>query len=371
MTLRRPLVLLFCIFAASCIFATKSARADGNAAIVIRGVDVDVTAADAVTAREKAVLDGQRKALQQAFALLAQPADAARLASLSAGLSDQQITDMLVDYEVESERASTVRYIGKLAFRFRADSIGDLLQRNGLPYAASESGPVLLVPVLAIDGANQLWEDGNIWREFWVKHAPASGLVPLRLPRGDQADQAAINGDQAAAGDTARLQALAQRYGVSDVVVAVAQRTSSSPAVALTVKQLGLSGTAGGFQDKFDGSTSDPDAAFNQAVDRIIGQLQQDWIDQNRVTSAAEQNLTVDAPIDGIAQWADLRRRLASIGTLRRVDVVYLMRSQAELALTYVGDRDQLARALQQRALALKDNGDGHTLLQPAAAGQP
>src|SRR5262249_13568063 len=158
MTLRRPLVLLFCIFAASCIFATKSARADGNAAIVIRGVDVDVTAADAVTAREKAVLDGQRKALQQALALLAQPTDAARVASLSASLNDQQITDMLTDYEVEAERVSTVRYIGKLAFRFRADSVGDLLQKSGMPYTVSESGQVLLLPVLAIDGENQLWE---------------------------------------------------------------------------------------------------------------------------------------------------------------------------------------------------------------------
>jgi Uncharacterized protein conserved in bacteria (DUF2066) len=361
MILRGALVLLFCLLVASPV------RADSNAAIAVRGVDVDVTAADAVTAREKAVLDGQRKALQQALAMLTQPADVARLP----GLSDQQITDLLVDYEVEQERASTVRYIGKLAFRFRADVIGDLLQKNGVPYSAAESGPVLLLPVLTVDGRNLLWEDGNLWRDFWVKHAPASGLVPLRLPRGDEADRAAITADQAVAGDPAKLQALAQRYGISDVVVAVAERAGDSPAVALTVKRFGMSGPASGFQDKFDGSTSDPDAAFELAVDRVIVQLQQDWIDQNRVTSTAEQNLTVEAPIADFSQWAELRRRLASIGTLRRVDVVYLMRSRAELALTYVGDRDQLARALQQRALTLRDSGDGHTLLEPAAAGQP
>jgi hypothetical protein len=55
------------------------------------------------------------------------------------------------------------------------------------------------------------------------------------------------------------------------------------------------------------------------------------------------------------------------VATLRHVDVIYLMQSHAELDLVFIGDRDQFARSLQQRALLLKDNADGHTMLELAA----
>ena len=43
------------------------------------------------------------------------------------------------------------------------------------------------------------------------------------------------------------------------------------------------------------------------------------------------------------------------------------MQSRAQLDLTFIGDRDQLTRSLQQRALLLRDSGDGHATLELAA----
>ena len=67
--------------------------------------------------------------------MLAPPADVDRLPPLS----DSQITDLVADYEVESEQTSTVRYIGKLAFRYRLDAVGALLQQNGVSAAAGRA----------------------------------------------------------------------------------------------------------------------------------------------------------------------------------------------------------------------------------------
>jgi hypothetical protein len=361
MILRTALGLLLCL-----LFAVP-AVADSGDAIAMRGIGVDVTADNAVAAREKAVLDGQRTALHQVLLMLAQPAAVDGLPKLT----DTQITDMLVDYEVESERTSTVRYIGKLAFRFRADAIRDLLQKSGIPYTVGPSQPVLVLPVLSSDGKNLLWDEGNLWLAFWTKHAPSGGLVDLRLPKSDQGDAAAISADEAIAGDLGKLQAIAARYGASDVLVAVAGRDANGPGVTLTVKHYGVTGSSGEFKDQFNGDPADPAIGFEQAADRMVAQAQQDWIDQNRVTSAVEQRLTVDAAITGLPQWAEMRRRLSTVGTLRQVEVIYLMRNKAELDLVYIGDRDQLARALQQRALSLRDGGDGRTILELAAAGQP
>ncbi len=356
MILRAALGLMFCLYIA------LPAKADSGALIAVRGIDVDVTAANAVDARERAILEGQRKGLRQALLMLAPAADVDRLPALS----DSQITDLLADYEVESEQTSTVRYIGKLALRYRLDAIGELLQQNGVSAGTTASPPVLVLPVLTAGNKNLLWGDGNPWRDAWSTHPPSGGLVQLVVPKGDPADAATITADQAVAGDVAKIQTLAARYGVGDVAVVVARPDASTSAVALTVTRYGIAGPIGSFQDQIEGDPANPDAVFGQAIDNIADRFQQDWIAQNRVTSSLEQRLTVEAPISGLAQWAELRRRLASIATLRHVDVIYLMQSHAELDLVFIGDRDQLARSLQQRALLLKDTGDGHTTLELA-----
>src|SRR5947209_2882197 len=114
MSLRAALGMLFCLLIA------VPAKAGGQPAMAVYGVKVDVTASDAVSAREKAILAGQRDGLSRVLASLIQSGAPNRLPSLS----DEQITDMLEDYEVESEKSSTVRYIGQLTFRFRADAVG-------------------------------------------------------------------------------------------------------------------------------------------------------------------------------------------------------------------------------------------------------
>jgi hypothetical protein len=355
MFLRAALGMLFCLLIA------LPAKADSQPAIAVYGIQVDVTSSDAVSAREKAVLTGQREALGRVLTSLTQPADAGRLPPLS----DDQITDLLGDYEVESEKVSTVRYIGQLTFRFRADAVVSYLKQAGLTFVASPGPPVLVLPVLTSDSGNQLWEDTNSWRSAWSQHLPADGLVPLRLPKGDATD-ATLTADEALAGDSAKLGVLAGRYGVSDVVIAAVRADPNG--ISLSVKRYGATGALGGFEDKILG---DPETAYLAAIDRIATQVQQDWIEQNRVSSGAEQRFTIEAAFGSFAQWSDLNRRLANVGRLRHVELVYLMRSHAELELVFFGDRDQLAQALGQQALLLQNGPDGRDTLSLAGGAQP
>jgi hypothetical protein len=356
MILRAALGMLFCLlFALPC-------RADNQPAMAVPGVNVDVTASDAVSAREKALLEGQRQALTTLLSQLATPADIAKLPPLS----DAQITDMVADYQVESEKVSSVRYIGQITFRFRADAVSSYLGRGGITTNVGTGPPVLVLPVLTSGGKNLLFEDGNSWLAAWNQHRPADGVVRLVLPLGDAADVAAITADEALAGDSAKLQALATRYGVGEVVVADAKVDPGN--LALAVKRYTPVGAVGGFEDKFAG---EPDAAFVAAIDRVATQTQQDWIAQNRVTSSVEQRLTVEAPLGSLAQWSEMNRRFAAVATLRHVDVVYLMRGRAELDLVFVGDRGQLAQALGQQGMVLQDTADGQTTLSLAGGTQP
>jgi hypothetical protein len=359
MILRAALGMLFCLL------VILPSRAGAETAVAVYGIGVDVTSSDAVSAREKAVLAGQRQALTQVLGWFAPGATA----SLP---GDTQITDMVADYQVESEKVSSVRYIGQMTFRFRADALAGWLQQSGVNAAVEAGPPVLLLLVQTSGGKNLLFDAGNAWLDAWNQHRPADGLVRMLLPKGDAADAGTITADAALAGDNAKLQALATRYGVGEVVVAAA--AADQAGVALSVKRYTAAGAIGGFDDKLAG---DPDAADLAAIDRLATQIQQDWISQNHAaagaasSSSVEQRLTVEVPVGSLAQWSELNRRLAAVGTVRHVDVVYLMRSRAELDLLFTGDRNQLAGALAQQALLLQDTPDGQSTLTLGGGTQP
>jgi hypothetical protein len=115
---------------------------------VVSGVPVDVTAADAATARDQAIAEGQRKA----FSMLMEQLVGAEQAATIATPSDSQLSGMVQDFEVESERLSSVRYIGVLTYRFDAASVDAIIGKptEGTPdvtLGTTPSGPVSTLSV--------------------------------------------------------------------------------------------------------------------------------------------------------------------------------------------------------------------------------
>lgn len=338
----------------------------------MRGVAVDVTAESAAAARDRAIVEAQRSAFDRLLATLSTPADIARLP----GLSDDAISDMVLDFEVEEEQVSTVRYIGRLAFRFRAQPVRQYLEQNGVGYAVPATRPALVVPVLTRDGNSLLWDEGNAWLAAWSDASVGGPLVGIVVPLGDLSDIAAIDAPRALAGDNAALQALAQRYGAGDVVVAEAvvsvDAASDAASLALDARRYSSTGVAGRLQESSSapgGEAALPDL-YGQAAQRVSTFLQEEWKQENLVSSTAEQHLDVQASFTGLDDWVDLQRRLAEVTTVRRANIKELSRNRARLDLVFVGDHEQLNRALERRDLALVPL-PGAVPVPGAAAGAP
>ena len=114
----------------------------------VSGVSVDVTAADAATARDQAIVEGQRKA----FSMLMEQLLGTEKAATIQTPSDAQLSGMVKDFEVESERLSSVRYVGTMTYRFDAASIDAIIGKpaDGAPdvaIGAVPSGPVRTLSV--------------------------------------------------------------------------------------------------------------------------------------------------------------------------------------------------------------------------------
>lgn len=352
--------LLIALLAA--LLAATAGRAAADELFTVPGVKVDVTADSAAEARETALAEGQRAALQRLLMRLALAEDVARLPHLS----DREIAQMVHDFQIESEQTSSVRYIGDLTFRFRADAVRHLLEQNGIRFAAIGSKPVLVLPVLATEGGGKLWEDPNPWREAWAAWPATDGLVPLVVPLGDLGDLAVIDAAGALAGDPAKLSALANRYGTGDVIVAEAQIAETQAAetgeeqlrLDISAKRYAEGAVRETYTDSLTGSAAEREALFARGVERLDEMVQEAWKQANLVSFGAEQTLIATVPISRMSDWVAVRNRLADIAIVRNAEILYLMRNEGRLRLTFAGDATQLSRALAQQDLSLSPAPD-------------
>jgi len=333
------------------------AMADAPRLFEVSNVTVDVTADSASSARVEALAQGEKKAFRLLLERLTLQAYHKRLPDVPAA----QITELVQDFTVADEKASSVRYIAKLNYRFHAEGVRALLDEHGLPFAETVSKPVLMLPVYQAAGALSLWDDPNPWRNAWQNYnenGPGQGLVPMVLPVGDLNDVRTIGAEQAIEGDMARLEEIAHRYGAGDVIVAhgILRMDSYNGLPELEV-YLTRFGSALQEHTVVKSFTSEPGddipALLARAAVQLTAQVEDNWKQDNLIQAGSVQLLPVSVPVRGLSDWVKVRDRLNGVAVVRRADVVLLRRDMVRLNLHFIGDAEQLALSLDQADLAL------------------
>ena len=100
-----PFIFLFVLFTTSQVWAYDNL-------FTVEGVTVDVTAENAVAARDEAFMKAQR----DAFAVLAKRMVAEGQAGNVGVPDDDTLSSFVKDFEVTNEKLSAVRYIGTYTF---------------------------------------------------------------------------------------------------------------------------------------------------------------------------------------------------------------------------------------------------------------
>ena len=194
------------------------------------GVKVDVSAGNAVAARTQAIQQAERDGLARLLSQLTAAEDADRLPSVASLPMDSYVQS----YEVASEKVSPTRYIASINVAYRPQAVQSLLQSAGVTFVNQQSEPILIVPAVDRNGSLSLWADNADWRQALATTVADESVLRLVLPLGDIDDIAALPQAAAQQGDANAFGQLAQRYQVSDVVLAVATPKGdlSQPTVA-------------------------------------------------------------------------------------------------------------------------------------------
>jgi hypothetical protein len=362
-------VLAVALLLGAVSLAGHPAQAQQNV-YVAAGIPVDITG-DLATLREKAMLQAQRQGLQKVLSTIAS-ADDLKHVTLP---PDDEITSWVQDFEIEEEKTSASRYIGRFTFRFMADPIRQFLTDQGIAYAETESKAVLVLPVYTTEtGDTELWGPTNPWFAAWASRQQQPGLVPIKTPVGDLPDTNTLTATQALAGDKARIQALADRYAVGDVMVAEAVLQPPSPdgkrALALTIASYGADNVQN-LKDQVVSDTGDVDQLLKDGVDKVAELVQNSWKQENLVDPNSRAQVKVHVPFSSLDQWVQVKKHLAQVNLIKSVNLTHLSRSGADIELTYLGDEVQFIRALNQADLMIVNSGEGMQTMTLSPGGVP
>lgn len=353
MALAHTVRLCFCIVFSGLAVLGQSAPAGAQAVraanpFVVSGVAVDATAESAAAARPLALSEGQRRAFSQLLRRLTLPESHAALPRPNEALLNQTISG----FEIDEERTSATRYIGRITVRFRPDEVRRLLQDARLPYSETVSRPVLVIPVWQTATESRLWEADNPWREAWLRRPDAAGLVPLVAapPSTDAPPLERLLGNP----DT--LRGYARQLGYQDVLVVSATVKQADPG-DVRIEIYPYHDGPGTFLDHlqtFMASGGTQEEALLSAAMEMSRRAEARWKADTVIDLEKQGQISAAALFGSLAEWNKLRTALAAMPVVRKVDVLRLSHRDAQLQIDFYGDPGQLSVALAQRDVVLE-----------------
>ncbi len=353
--------------------ASLAARAAGpveTSVFAVQGVDVDVSEKDAASAKNKALVDVQMKAIL----LLAQKLGNEEMATEIAKLESKDVLPLLKSLSIEQESTAPGRYIGKFTVRFQPAKIQSLFSRYGVRIAGEQAKPLLLLPVWKDEaGATKLWDD-NIWIKAWRDLRLEQDQVPIIIPLGDTDDTTLLTAEDVEKLDGVKLEALKRRYDVKTMLIATAEPVEGGGVRAV------MTGTSELGKITFDKVYTADDARLESsaalAAQRFHAVMVEKYkSDKQKAAAAAaaakaaadaatSHSIPVSVPFGSPSQWNSLRARILSTPGVIGVDVTSLAADGAIIRLMFVGDVRDMQNSIQATGLSLAQYGGAWVIQQ-------
>jgi len=203
----------------------------------ILGVEVDVAAANAETAR----VEGWRRAQSLGWKMLWSRTHH-RPAAQAPALPESVLSGIVSGIIIEQEQIGPTRYIARLGVLFDRARTGQLLGVSGL---ATRSAPMLVIPVMATGSSAYSFEFRNEWQRAWAQFRTANSAIDYVRPAGSGVDPLVLNLSQTRRRGRGWWRMLLDQYGAADIVIAEVELRRlypGGPAVGLFTARYGPDG---------------------------------------------------------------------------------------------------------------------------------
>ena len=316
---------------------------------IVENVETDVTAENAVKAREIAL----KKARRKAFSILAERLLSGEDKRAASKAGDITISSLINSFEIVEERLSDVRYIATINVTFDEDLVKNHFFNSGDSFTTSVKNPVLILPWYGVSGQMMLWGDSNPWAAAWNKISDSGcNIVPFVLPIGDITDMRDFTPANPLSYDDTALRNLEMKYGVDDTIIAIAQPQGGMVVVTLY-------GTATGYPRKLNtisvaGNAWD-ETIHKRGAEQVLAFLRNDWKNKTAIASGSEKarQYKLIAKYSGLANWVELRQAIEATQGIEKMQVNSVSPQKASITLNFKGDIQKMAMLLEQNNISM------------------
>ncbi|MDO9489693.1 MAG: heavy-metal-associated domain-containing protein [Sphingomonadaceae bacterium] len=357
---------------------------EAGSAFVVNNIDVDVVAKSTDAARLAAFREAQRKSWPMLWSRMT-----GKPGNQAPRLADGALDSMVAGIEIESERFSSTRYIGRLSVVFDRVRAGKYL---GGDMATLTSPPMLLLPVLTDAGASTVYEAQTPWLRAWARYR--AGASPMQYVRATTivGDSVLLSAWQSRRDDRDLWRNILNRFRAADVLTAEAKLDRTYPGGPIVGTFTARHGPDATLLARFKlqvRSATQLDRMLDDAVRRIDanyalalreGRLRSDptlTADLAPPVSTAPI-LAMATPVVGLevnvatpdaATWAGIESALRSTATVDDVTLLSLsLGGVSRIRIGHSDSYDWLLYNLDQRGLRI-EVGEGGLRLRRKVAG--
>jgi hypothetical protein len=348
---------------------------------LVDGINVDITADNAVEAREQAFEAAQIKGYEELAKRLLSAEELAEFETPDINT----ISAYVRDYEVTNEKLSAVRYNGvyKIRFSKKAFAQTQMSEEEGIQNIV-QNGDTLVLPFYQRSGRSFLWQ-ANPFMQAFVRARNNNMAGRAIIPVGDIDDITQVRDQQALSYNPSRLNAMRLRYQAKQVAILTASpvpQVDGTQNIQLSfykaqaygpelVRQVTIRSFFGENEDQL----------YNRVVmeaSKILGRAP--------IAAAQGQNINIPAPFDGpaamitaqlnffsVREWIETKRKIEGIRSVSALQVQSMSPRAAMLGIKFTGGEENLRAALAQAGLSLNNPPQGQAQglifqLMPAAS---
>jgi len=334
---------------------------------VVENVRVDVTASNAVEAREQAFEAAQIKAYEKLASRLLSPEELENFETPSLN----KISALVRNFEVTNEQLSSVRYNGTYTIQFRPHALGNSMAQSQIsdrdPSTVESQASILVIPVIQKDGVRYVWSRGT-YRDAWIQAVANDPSNKIILPVGDSNDREMLRDSEALNYDYFRLDRMIKKYQADKAVIVItdpqaAQSTDQNVLVSLYealpngprfMQQIDVPAYPGEMPSQlFTRVVSQSKIALeNQTTTKIA--KQPELPKQQAPVSGPARSLTAQLGFSSVREWIDLKRAIEKTRGVSAIIIKSMSARNAVVDISYRGDEMALSNNMRQMRVSLQ-----------------
>ena len=342
------ILFIFLFFKNNIVFADSIE----DQVFTIRNIKVNVSSTSSVAAKEIALQEAQEQGFQILMEKILLKGEYEKVFNLE----NIKVTDLAQEIEIESEKTTSVRYIGSIAVKFKKNLVLRILKANNIRFSITKSKPFLILPIYKHGGVTYLWDKENVWKDLWMKDSNDGSLIPIKASEGQFRDFIYFNPNKAIKKNSNNLKKIAEIYDSNGVLIAVLKKkfNRDKSKILLELELLIFrvdGGKTNDFKEVVEIDIDDFSEDFLlEAKEKVQNFVNNQWKVEN-ILSDTKSSIKLTVNYNNLNEWLNIRNLINDVSIINRYDLVKFSKSFAVISVSFSGTTDQLKIAFKQSDL--------------------